>query len=43
MAYVLIYLVDVCLKLKSYLAFFKSACTIVLYKPGKSAYKVLNT
>ncbi len=42
MARVLISLVDVCLKLKSYLAFLKSAYTIVLRKPGKSAYKVLN-
>ncbi len=39
----LISLVDVCLKLKSYLAFLKSAYTIVLRKSGKSAYKVLNT
>ena len=41
-ARVLIHLVDVCLKLKYYLAFLKTAYTIVLRKPGKSAYKVLN-
>ena len=39
---VLIHLVDMCLKLKCYLAFLKTACTIVLHKPRKSAYKVLN-
>ena len=43
MAYILISLVDVCLKLKYYLAFLKTAYTIVLRKPRKSAYKVLNT
>ena len=42
MAYALIYLVDVYLKLKYYLAFLKTAYTIILRKPGKSAYKVLN-
>ena len=31
-----------CLKLKHYLTFLKTACTIILHKPRKSAYKVLN-
>ena len=38
----LTHLADMCLKLKCYLAFLKTACMIILYKPGKSAYKVLN-
>ena len=42
-AHALTYLVDACLKLKCYLAFLKTACTIILRKPRKSAYKVLNT
>ena len=42
MAYVLTSLADVCLKLECYLAFLKTARTIVLRKPGKSAYKVPN-
>ena len=41
-AYVLTYLADMCLKLKCYLAFLKTACMIILHKPRKSAYKVLN-
>ena len=41
-AHTLTCLVDICLKLKCYLAFLKTARTIVLRKPGKSAYKVLN-
>ena len=41
-ACVLTSLADVCLKLKCYLAFLKTAHTIILCKPGKSAYKVLN-
>ena len=41
-AHVLTHLADVCLKLKCYLAFLKTARTIVLRKPGKSAYKVPN-
>ena len=36
-------LADVCLKLKHYLTFLKTAYTIILHKPGKSTYKVLNT
>ena len=43
MAHVLTSLADVCLKLKHYLTFLKTAHTIILHKPGKSAYKVLNT
>ena len=43
MAHVLTHLVDVCLKLKCYLAFLKTAYMIILHKPRKSAYKVLNT
>ena len=42
-AHTLIHLVDMCLKLKCYLAFLKTACTIILQKPRKSAYRVLNT
>ena len=42
-ACVLTHLADVCLKLKCYLAFLKTACTIILQKPGKSTYRVLNT
>ena len=42
MAYVLTSLADMCLKLKCYLTFLKTAYTIVLCKPRKSAYKVLN-
>ncbi len=42
-ACVLTSLADVCLKLKQYLTFLKTAHTIILHKPGKSAYKVLNT
>ena len=42
-AYILTHLADMCLKLKCYLAFLKTAHTIVLHKPRKSAYKVLNT
>ena len=41
-ARVLTRLVDMCLKLECYLAFLKTAYTIVLQKPGKSAYRVLN-
>jgi len=41
-AYTLIHLADMCLKLKCYLAFLKTAYTIILHKPGKSAYKVPN-
>ena len=41
-AHVLIRLVDVCLKLKCYLAFLKTAYMIILHKPRKSTYKVLN-
>ena len=41
-AHVLTHLADVCLKLKYYLAFLKTAYTIILHKPRKSAYKVLN-
>ena len=41
-AHVLTHLADVCLKLECYLAFLKTAYTIVLCKPRKSAYKVLN-
>ena len=41
-AHVLTSLVDTCLKLKCYLTFLKTAYIIVLYKPRKSAYKVLN-
>ena len=35
-------LADMCLKLKHYLTFLKTAHMIILCKPGKSAYKVLN-
>ena len=42
MAHVLTCLADVCLKLKCYLAFLKTAYTIILHKPRKSTYKVLN-
>ena len=42
-AHVLTSLADVCLKLKCYLAFLKTAHMIILRKPSKSAYKVLNT
>jgi len=35
-------LADACLKLKCYPTFLKTARTIVLRKPGKSAYEVLN-
>jgi hypothetical protein len=42
-ACVLTSLADTCLKLKCYLTFLKTACTIILCKPGKSTYKVLNT
>ena len=42
-ARVLTRLADVCLKLKCYLTFLKTAYMIILCKPGKSAYKVLNT
>ena len=41
-AHVLTSLADMCLKLKHYLTFLKTACMIILYKPGKSTYKVLN-
>ena len=41
-AYMLTSLADMCLKLKCYPAFLKTAHTIVLCKPRKSAYKVLN-
>ena len=39
----LTHLADMCLKLKCYLAFLKTAYIIVLCKPGKSTYKVPNT
>ena len=42
MAHVLTSLADTCLKLKHYLTFLKTAYTIVLCKPRKSAYKVPN-
>ena len=42
MACVLTSLADMCLKLKHYLTFLKTAYMIILHKPGKSAYKVLN-
>ena len=42
-ACVLTHLADMCLKLKCYLAFLKTAYMIILHKPRKSAYKVLNT
>ncbi len=41
-ARVLTRLADVCLKLECYLAFLKTAHMIILQKPGKSAYGVLN-
>ena len=41
-AHVLTHLADMCLKLKYYLAFLKTACTIILHKPRKSTYKVPN-
>ena len=41
-ACVLTHLADMCLKLKCYLAFLKTAYIIILYKPRNSAYKVLN-
>ena len=41
-ACVLTSLADVCLKLEHYLTFLKTAHMIILCKPRKSAYKVLN-
>ena len=42
-AYMLTSLADMCLKLKYYLTFLKTACIIILHKPRKSTYKVSNT
>src|SRR2546421_4328390 len=42
-AHMLTHLADMCLKLKCYLAFLKTAYIIILHKPRKSTYKVLNT
>ena len=42
-AHTLTSLADMCLKLKCYLTFLKTAHTIILCKPRKSTYKVLNT